>query len=72
MSATEIKLRLGQQRIAERVGVGENAVYNVKHKFPPGWYPYVKEMCDEEGIDCPLSAFGWTKRRKAPEVRAAE
>lgn len=27
--------------------------------FPASWYRQIKDMCDEVGIPCPLSAFNW-------------
>lgn len=54
-----IVTRLGRRRIAERIGVSVSAVGNavVDGRFPANWYGAMKEMCDAEGADCPLSIF---------------
>ena len=60
-NASDIKKALTGKRIATRVGVSEQAVGNCKETFPAGWYPAVRELCAEAGIDCPLAAFNWAK-----------
>lgn len=62
MNATHLKKTLTGKRIAQRVGVTESAVGNCKDTFPAGWYPAVRDLCAEVGIDCPMNAFNWTAR----------
>ena len=53
--------RVGRQKIQAAVGAkSPTAVTNAIRRgtFPPGWYLVVKELCENEGIDCPYSAFG--------------
>lgn len=52
---------LGVKRICECVGVGENAVYAAAAagKFPARWYPHIRDLCKEEGIDYPDTLFNW-------------
>lgn len=60
---TRIIEAVGTRRIAARVGVVETAVINAKRKplLPGRWYAPVKELCDEDGIDCPIEAFNWSR-----------
>ena len=60
MTTDQIIRTLTAKRIAARVGVKENAVYNRKSTFPAAWYTGVREMCDEAGIDCPEALFNWS------------
>jgi hypothetical protein len=52
---------LGAKRIAERVGKGQPSVSIAKRGIPARWYPLVREMCAEDGIDCPEDAFNWAR-----------
>lgn len=54
--------RIGRKRIRLALGVGETAISNVLSRggrFPASWYGPLKELCDREGVDCPISAFNW-------------
>lgn len=53
--------KVGRPVVARRLGVGLTAVSNavVAGVFPASWYAGVKSLCDERGIDCPMSAFNW-------------
>lgn len=65
---------IGVQRLRAKLGVGATAVINAK-KMPllPGrWYAPVKELCAEDGRECPpIDLFNWSRpseekaRRKA-------
>lgn len=50
---------LGVDAIAAAVDCKRKTVTVVKYRghFPPAWYPIIKGMCDDAGIDCPDSAF---------------
>lgn len=62
---------LGTRRLAAHLGVVETAVINAKRKplLPGRWYAPTKELCEADGIDCPLDAFNWA--RAANEAGAA-
>lgn len=64
MEAQKIIRALTPKRIAAHVGVTENAVYNVKAHFPARWYPLVRDLCAEAGIDCPDGAFKWARQQE--------
>lgn len=59
--AKYIAAQLGQRRIATRLGVGASAVNNavVRGKFPPAWFPVIRQICEAEGIICPEAAFNF-------------
>ena len=52
---------VGRKRIAEKLGLGKAAIGNAVRDgvFPPSWYMEVKQLCDVDGIDCPLEAFNF-------------
>ena len=66
----EIIKCLGASRIAEAIGVAENAVSMAKgrKKFPPSWYDVLDAMCAERGIDCPRELFNFKSPVIAPEA----
>ncbi|MCB1351583.1 MAG: hypothetical protein KDK03_02470 [Rhodobacteraceae bacterium] len=61
ITAADICDAVGRQKIAERIQRGRSAVSNaaVVGRFPASWYLEVKALCDEVGVECPLSAFGF-------------
>ena len=53
---------IGRTQIREALGIGETAISNVLSRggrLPASWYGPLKELCDREGVDCPISAFNW-------------
>lgn len=65
MAARDIIKTLGPKAIADRVGVHIHAVYNCKETMPPSWYPHVRDLCAEAGIECPDEAFRWAPGPKS-------
>ena len=43
------------------LGVKDRSIRLVRERkvFPASWFPHVKRLCDEAGIDCPIDAFNW-------------
>jgi len=68
MSDTEkIIESIGRRRLRQALGVGETAISNVLsrgRRFPASWYGPLKELCDREGVECPISAFNWKSAGK--------
>lgn len=52
---------LGRKNIAVRLGRTVAAVSNAATDgvFPSSWYLIIKQMCEEEGVDCPDAAFAF-------------
>lgn len=61
---------LGRKTVAERLGVRPTAVSNAvtDGRFPARWFPVVRGMCEERGLDCPENAFNF----KTPESVTTE
>ncbi|WP_156943951.1 hypothetical protein [Roseivivax isoporae] len=62
-----IAKKIGQRRLAERLGVGVTAVNNAVQRdkvFPASWYPIVKEACEEVELACPMEAFRWREPKQ--------
>ncbi|MFC4668360.1 hypothetical protein ACFO5X_07335 [Seohaeicola nanhaiensis] len=59
--------QLGRKRISERIGVGKTAVGNAVSDglFPARWWREIKEMCDEQGLECPVDLFNFISIDKA-------
>lgn len=66
--AQAIADKIGKTTIAERIGVSVDAV-SVSLKrgggFPSGWFPAVRDLCADHGLDCPEGAFNWKSPRSA-------
>ena len=65
--AEKIIESIGRKRIREALGIGETAISNVLsrgRRFPASWYGPLKDLCDREGVDCPISAFNWKTAQK--------
>lgn len=59
-SAVKILDTLGRKRVADALGVKMNAVHMAASDRMPGfWYRPIAELCEAEGIECPLDAFRW-------------
>ena len=60
-NAQHIASALGQRQIAEAVGVVPTAVNNavMRGSFPASWFTVIRAMCEENGLDCPESAFNF-------------
>lgn len=54
---------IGVQRLRAKLGVGETAILNAKRKplLPGRWYAPVKELREEDGADCPIELFNWSR-----------
>ena len=57
---------LSSDAICARLGVSHHSVRYARTDgaFPASWYGPLKEMCDETGIPCPLTAFNWKTSEK--------
>jgi len=67
-SAEDVIEVLGRKQIREFLGVGNTAISNAlcrEGKFPASWYGPIRQLCDEAGVDCPLSAFNWKQAKGA-------
>jgi len=60
-NAKHIADQLGQAKIALALGVGVTAVNNAvaREYFPATWYPVIRGMCRDAGLDCPENAFNF-------------
>lgn len=69
MDASKICDALGRRTIKEALGVTKASVsHAVKAKsFPASWYPVIKDLCDERGLDCPVSVFNFKSPSQRPE-----
>lgn len=69
----EICAALGDEAIAERLGVTPRAVRGARdrRRFSPYWYVEMKRMCAEAGVDCPDSAFNFIQAHDASSQDAA-
>lgn len=56
--------RLGRKQIAETVRVSDAAIGNALSdgRFPAWWYRTIRDLCAEDGVDCPMDAFKWEHR----------
>lgn len=52
---------LGAERICAEIGVKPRSIRFARTEgvFPARWYGPLKGLCDEAGIECPMSAFNW-------------
>lgn len=52
---------IGQDAIVSALGVSTHSVRHAKFagSMPANWYVSVKDLCDAQGIDCPVSAFNF-------------
>jgi hypothetical protein len=60
-SAATLVESLGTKRLTARIGVKRSMVSAAKAGIPARWYPLVRELCAEDGIDCPEDAFNWAR-----------
>jgi hypothetical protein len=72
-SARELAQQLGQADIARQLKVGPTAVNNAlaRGAFPPSWYPVIRDMSLQKGIECPESAFNFKSPSSAPLSEAS-
>lgn len=70
-SVHHITKTLTPEAIMERLGVSFHMIRHARTTgaFPASWYRQMKDMCDEVGIPCPLTAFNW--RPSANQVGSA-
>ena len=64
---------LGSVAIQERLGVTEFSIRHARREgsFAASWYAAMKAMCDEAGVDCPMSAFNWKTSEPASPSEAS-
>lgn len=62
-NAREILKVIGRQQLAEELGVGLTTISSasVEGLFPPAWYPTVRRLGAEAGIEVPEHLFKWRK-----------
>ena len=53
--------QLGQAKIALALGIGVTAVNNAiaRGYFPATWYPIIRDMCRDGGVECSMDAFNF-------------
>lgn len=73
ISAADVCDALGRKAISSAVGRGLTAVSNAAAEgiFPASWYPIIKQMCSDAGIDCPMSLFKFVRQATEPQGDAA-
>lgn len=66
-SHQHIAKALGQKPLADALGVGVTAVNNSlsRDHFPAAWYPVIRDLCTEKGVECPEEAFNFKSPRGA-------
>lgn len=52
---------LGRKRIALKTGFSQQVLSRalVDNIMPAGWYPAIRDICDEADIECPEHLFRW-------------
>lgn len=65
--------KLGADAICSGLSVTNHSVRHARFTgaFPAAWYRQLKEMCEAEGIDCPLSAFNFKSPTSRPSAEAS-
>lgn len=60
-TVADICKNIGRGKLAELLGVGSTAISNavVEGRFPAKWYRVVHTLCEESGLDCPVSLFNF-------------
>jgi len=68
-NAREIIEAVGAGNICERLGVSHHSVRAAKTAgtFPASWFMWMRSLCDEHHVECPMEAFNW----RSPEQRSA-
>jgi len=64
---------LGADAMCARLGVTEHSIRHARHTgaFPASWFPIVKTMAEDAGLQCPMEVFNW-KSPVGPEVSCQE
>lgn len=59
--AKSITDQIGADRISKAIGVSSHSIRHARTEgtFPASWYAVLSDMCKQQGIECPLSAFNW-------------
>jgi sialic acid synthase SpsE len=72
-TARKIINELGRASVGEAVGLGEKSISRaaVDGSFPASWYAALKKLCDQNGIECPVSAFNMRQSPKQNNSEAA-
>ncbi len=71
---SEIFKEIGRQRIGESLDIGATAISNavVDGSLPPSWFPTVRRLGIEAGIEVPERLFSWRKPEDAEASEAAQ
>ncbi|MCP4410750.1 MAG: hypothetical protein GY807_24020 [Gammaproteobacteria bacterium] len=66
----EITKAIGRDRLQDAVGVGYKMINRVEvnNQFPPSWFPTVRRLGIEAGIEVPERLFSWRKPEDASEA----
>lgn len=67
--AIDILERLGTKLVTERTGLSPASIYLAKRLgIPARWYVIFSEVCAEEGVPCPRTAFNFAQPRDKDEA----
>jgi hypothetical protein len=70
--AVSLSDRIGRERLALALGLSKFSIRAARAAgvFPATWFLIVSELCEADGIDCPMEAFAWLKVDLAREAAA--
>lgn len=62
MSVREFLELVGRDEVISRFGFRAQVVSRAVKEglFPSGWYPYIRELCEDQGVDVPEHLFRWS------------
>jgi hypothetical protein len=54
--------KIGQEKIVAALGRTPGVIRNavIAGHFPAPWYAVIRDLCIEQGIECPIDAFKWS------------
>lgn len=57
---------LGRDRIAREAGLKAQVLSRAvsENLMPSGWYPAIRDLCREDGRECPEHLFRWSDKRR--------
>lgn len=66
--------KLGRDRVAREAKLGQQVLSRAisENLMPAGWYPAIRDLCRDDGRECPEHLFRWADKRRRPDPVAAE